>query len=312
VGAFLRSARQMDGRSSRRSWTAMMRSIKFLDWFDSVSARLAWEGYKAKARSQNPGWSEQQVMNQTALDTANVVRSTQNTSSPLDSAGLAMRLRNNPMRVFLLFTTDPNKSLNQLVRGFHQGPKQAFYASTGVLGNILWSSFVVSQTLQLGGDLAASAIAAALGRDIDEKEREKQRQRTFERSWVRMAEEVFGLFFFGQEIVSAWEATFNPFKRADLLRSPVGEIIADLGQGVGEAARTVTNLLDEGKITEGEMTEFWRDAFRATVTFANAAAALVGNPFLTPYYRAVPIARQVFGEAAEETSGRLKPSKPEL
>ncbi len=250
-------------------------------------------------------------MEQTALDTANVVRSTQNTSSPLDSAGLAMNLRNSPMRVFLLFTTDPNKSLNQLVRGFHEGPKQAFYASVGVLGNILWSSLVVTATVQIGGDLAAAAIAAALGRDIDEKEREKQRQRAYERAWTRMAEEVFGLYFFGGEIVSAWEATFSPFKRADLMRSPVGEVLADFGQGVGEVARTATNLVDEGKITEGEMTEFWKDTFQATVTLANAAAAMVGNPFLTPYYRVRPIWRQVFGDATEETE-RLKSSKPEL
>ena len=83
-------------------------------------------------------------------------------------------------------------------------------------------------------------IAAALGRDIDEKEREKQRQRSFERSWIRMAEEIFGLYFFGQEIVSAWEATFSPFKRADVLRSPVGEVLADVALGIGEAARTVS------------------------------------------------------------------------
>ena len=311
LGGFLRSAKQMDGRSSRRSWTAMMRSIKFLDWFDSISARLAWEGYKAKAQSLNPKWSEQQVMKQTALDTGNVVRNSQNTSSPLDSAGLAMRLRNNPMRVFLLFTTDPNKSLNMLVRGLHQGPKQGFYAATGVLGNVLWSSFAVTGILQIGGDLAASAIAAALGRDIDEKEREKQRQRSYERAWIRMASEVFGLWFFGDTIVGAWEGTFSPFKRADVLRSPVGEVLADVANGIGDATRAVTDLLDEGKITEGEMTEFWRDVFQATLNLANAAAAMVGNPFLTPYYRVRPIVRQLSQEAVEN-SGQLKSSKPEL
>ena len=38
--AFLKAVMKLDRKSGARSWTAMIRSIKFLDWMDSVPARF--------------------------------------------------------------------------------------------------------------------------------------------------------------------------------------------------------------------------------------------------------------------------------
>lgn len=309
-GALLKSVSALDLRGAGRSWTSMMRSIKLLDWFDAIPGRIAWEGRKAQIQDEHPDWSQAQVLKETAGRAFDDMRSTQNTSSPLDSASLAVAWRNNPLRYFLLFTTDPNKSLNFLIRSWHESPSMGFKATAGVVGNMAWSAYAVTMGLQYSTDLIASMLGAAFGRDPDEAEREKQRIRSWERSNIRMASEVLGLSFFGDELVNAWVAVAQPFRRDDVFRAPIGQTISDTLMGGAEAGRSVWHViqdLDDG-LTDAEKDKFTEDMIDGLQRSAVGGSTLLGNPFLMPWYRVKPIIGQLFPEdEAEPARGNLDP-----
>lgn len=309
-GAVVRSIRALDRRSSSRSWASLMRSIKLLDWFDAIAARIAWAGRKAQVQDENPAWNEAKVLEETSRRSFDDIRSTANTSSANDSASLAVSWRNSPWRYFLLFTTDPNKSLNFLVRSWHESPTQGFRASLGVAGNILWSAYVVNIGLQVSSDVVASLIGAAFDLDPDEAERERQRIRTWERSHLRMATEVLGLSFFGDEVVNAVVAVSQPFRRDDVFRAPIGQVISDLALGGGEIGASIFQAMRnlEDGLTDEEKDKFAEDFIDGMLRSSKSASTLIGNPFLMPWYRVKPIKDQLFPEEEEdEARGDLAP-----
>ncbi len=309
-GALMRSVSKADFRGGFRSWTGVMRSIKVLDWFDAIPGRISWEGRKAQVREENPNFTDAQVLRETSRLAADDMRSTQNTSSPLDSASLAVAWRNNPLRYFLLFTTDPNKSLNFLIRSWHESPGAGFKASVGVAGNAMWSAYVVTLGLQYSTDLIASMLGAAFGRDPDEVEREKQRIRSWEKANIRMVQEVLGLSFFGDELQNAWLAVSQPFRRDDVFRAPIGQTVSDTLLGGAEAGQSIWHgfLALEDGLTDEEKDKFTTDMIDGTVRTAKGASTLIGNPFLMPWYRVKPIKDQLFPEdEATEARGDLNP-----
>ncbi len=309
-GAMMRAVRKRDLKSAGRSWNSAMRSLKMLDWFDAIPARIAWEGRKAQIRAENPTWTDTQVLKETSLRASDDIRSTQNTSSPNDSAGLAVNSRNSLLRYMLLFTTDPNKSLNFMIRSWRTSPSAGIKSSIGVAGNVLWSSYVVTMGLQYTGDLVAGMLAAALGREPDEQEREKQRLRSWEKSHARAVSEVLGLAFFGDELVNLVEATSQPFRRDSVFRAPIMETFTDTAFGGAEVGVSIwkrMNLMGD-ELTDKEKDKFTEGMIDGTVDAAKGGSTLIGNPFLMPWYRARPIIRQVFpSEEDEKTSRELSP-----
>ena len=187
-----RAAVARDVRGVGKSWQRFLRSIKILDWFDAIVARVAWQGYKSQARRLHPEWTSDQVLRFTAQQSALAIRSTQNTSSPLDATTLATQTRNSPLRYFLLFTTDPLKSYNLIVRSMHQGPTQGAKAALAVLLNNLWSGFIATGALSY---LYAS-FGALLSGDDDEERRIKRRAKALEQAIWRSARDIAGTVAF--------------------------------------------------------------------------------------------------------------------
>lgn len=309
-GALMKSAVKRDRKGASKSWNAFIRNIKLLDWMDAIVARISWEGRKAQVASESPSFGPQQIMKETARLQSTDIRRTQNTSSPNDSASLAVKWRNNPLRYFLLFSTDPNKSLNLLIRSWAESPAQGAKASAGVAANMLWSAYVVNIGLQYGGDIVASMLGAALGIEPDEIEREKQRIRSWEKAHIRMVSEVLGLHFFGEEIVTAVQAVSQPFRRDSVLRAPIAEVIADT-----VISSAVIGVSGYEKIygavagaSEEDQQKFTEDMIDGLKELTKSGTTLLGNPALMPWYRIKPIKEQLFpGDEDIDEGGALSP-----
>ena len=310
-GALYRSAVKRDRKGASRSWNSFIRNIKLLDWLDAIVARISWEGRKAQVASESPTLGPQKAMQEVARLSSNDIRRSQNTSSPNDSASLAVKWRNNPLRYFLLFSTDPNKSLNMLIRSWAESPAEGAKASAGVAANMLWSAYVVNIGLQLGGDAVASMLGAALGIEPDEVEREKQRIRLWEKANVRMVSEVLGLHFFGEEIVTVVQAVSEPFRRDSVLRAPIAKLISDTAistgvVGVNGYRKIYGAVADASEEDQQKFTENMIDGLK---DLSKSASTMLGNPTLMPWYRVKPILDQLSSGEDEEIDegGALSP-----
>lgn len=280
LGAFLNAGVHGDFKGAGRSWNRMLRSIKFLDYFDAISARIAWEGFKAQGKSQ--GLSGKELMVFTSRRAGMAVRSSQNTSSPLDAGAVVMNTRDSMWRYFFLFTTDPMKSLNQLVQGFHDSPAKAVKASVGVFGNIIWSAYATNFIIEAGSELLGTMLASAFGDDPDEQLRKDRILRAWYKMHFRAMNDTLGLVpVIGDAFAGTVEFMFKQFQQSDVLEPIVFEAINDIASGMATELRKALVA-----IPEEEWGDFWEHMALTTWELAAGAAKLVGDPTLMPRYRA--------------------------
>ncbi len=277
------------------SYDKFARSIKFLDWFDAVNSRVAWEGYKASWIRQGRKGTEAEMFDWVARKTARAIRSTNNSSSPLDASTLAVRTRNSPIRFFLMFTTQANKQYNMVLKGIHQGPKQGAKAATGALMNVLWSGASTGLIAWWWRWLGATVF---LEGDEEEARKAEILADSLDRALWRAARDLAGTVYGGDRLLEAVEAARKPFKRERLGQAPITESISAMGDSLSDLAKLIEELPDDqADIFSMRTAEILAD-------FGEASSPLWGNPFLMPYYRA----RAFFGEIPDE-KGELQPTR---
>ena len=171
------------------SWKrAGRRAMELLNFFDAINARIAWEGYSAMARAEHPEWSPARRRRWVAEKTADLIRETQNGSSPLDLSLDATLNRDSGAAVFFLFTSEPYKTYNRMIRAYHQGPQQSVKVAVAEAAQIVAAAVMV----QAIGWSMASAISAALGGDDEDQDRINQTFLSPQRALIQAAHEVLG------------------------------------------------------------------------------------------------------------------------
>ncbi len=278
--AFLNAGVHGDFKGLGKSWNRILRSIKFLDWFDAIPARIAWEGYKWEGEQK--GLKDKELMKYTSLRAGFAVRNSQNTSSPLDAGAVVMNTRESFWRYFFLFTTDPMKSYNQIYQAYHTSPAKAAKASMGVLGNIIWSAYATNFILEVGSELLGTLIAQAFGDDPNERLRKERLLKAFYRANWRAIEDTFGMFpAVGDAAVGLVRATRGGFQRGSIMEPIVFEAINDMARDtMAEIAKMFEAL------SEDEYEEFALHMGLTMYELSTGALKLVGDPTLMPYYRA--------------------------
>ena len=296
LGALLRAGSHGDIRGAGRSWNRALRGIKLLDWFDSLIARVAWVGFTEMGKANGlKGDALTAFVKQRA---SLAVRSSQNTSSPTDSIGIVMNTRESLWQFFFLFTTDPAKSLNQLIIGYHNGPIAAAKATTGVLGNLVWSAYVTNAMISIGSEIIGAMISVALGGDPDEEERMQRLLRDFERAHMRALQDFAGLWpGVGDAVFKLFRYSQRTFGGSGMLEPIVFEGISDLFEGfareMGQAYRAAR---------QGDSDKMTLDLIEALEELVIGGGKLAGNPFMMPYYRA----RRILEPAKEELPDVLR------
>ena len=125
--------------------------INLLNKFDAVVARTALAGKIAEAERLHPSWTPDQVDEYAVREAEYAIRRTQNSHSPLDMSGLALRERGRLGSALLMFTSDSNKSWNLLASAVQSGDKKRVASAfAAVAMNNAW----------------AAAVSTALGREF--------------------------------------------------------------------------------------------------------------------------------------------------
>ena len=164
----LRNAVRNDWRAAYRAQLNVGRAVlQTVNWFDSLVARSAWAAAENQAKREHPEWSPAQRDRWVAQKAADVVRDTQNGSSPLDLSISAALNRDSGMAAFFLFSSDTFKTRNRLARAFKQstaeGMKQVAAEAVSISLGIAFA--------RAAGWGTATVIASALGAD-DRRRRE--------------------------------------------------------------------------------------------------------------------------------------------
>jgi len=294
--ALMKTGWSRDWKGFGMSWNRALRTIKLLDWFDSIAARIAWEGYKAQAEDLHPEFTFQQKMRWVSNRASMAARSSQNTSSPLDAGGVVMNTRDSFWRYFFLFTTQPMKSLNQLKLAWHDSPRQGFVASAGVFSNWIWSAYATNLILEGGSEILGTLIANAFGDDPDEDLRQERMMRMFMKMNFRMVQDVLGTVpVAGDAFAHMIEAISQRTRSGGALDAVVFENINDTVDDFTRNVRKAINAL----IEDGAEEEFYWAVYKANKALVTGAFDLVGNPLHMPYYRARRILEPVQGALPE-------------
>lgn len=287
AAAMIRGVRAGDMKSVWRGWDEIRQSIKILNYFDSLVFRVAWGGYEAEVNRLHPDWSTDQKMEWVAEKASDAIRATQNSSDVADMTHAAIEGRGKVLGAFLLFTSDPQKSMNMLYQAAHRSLADFRRTVIGVSLNSLWSGVVTT------GGLTAfyGALALLLKGDDDEESWAELREKSLDRGFMRTLQDVAGLgFAVGDKVVAAIEAKRNRWQERDLLGVPAVDIINELARGMIDIGDAIARM-DETK-QDVFIARLSRGLFRSLM----ATSAAVGNPAHMPIIRATTVKRQVDSE----------------
>lgn len=169
----------------QRGGKAIMEGVNLAD---SIVARAAWAGFMRQAEREHPEWSKRRRTAWVAQQTADVVRETQNGSSPLDLSINSAMSRDSGMAAFFLFTSDPLKARNRIARAYKQSVAEGAKQTAAEAASIL-----IGISLARGaGWVISQGVAAALGGDDRDRKRITEFYFAPERILANAAREVAG------------------------------------------------------------------------------------------------------------------------
>ncbi len=133
--------------------------ITILNWFDSLSARVAIAGKLAQAEAENvPEESRRRWVEREA---EYLMRRTQNGHSSLEQSSLARRSRGDLLGAFLMFTSDSTKTYNMVARAWQGDKEDKAKALVALALNALWAMIVGGLSTLLFKRDPEKAMAAA-------------------------------------------------------------------------------------------------------------------------------------------------------
>lgn len=159
-----RSVAKLDAKGAAAAYRKLLSSIKILDFFDSLNARVAFAAYLRKAKAQNPGWNDAKAKEWAGARTAEVIRATQNASTVLDMSSVAIRSRGTGSSIFGLFQSDPLRTWNRIVKATRTGNGTRMAIAEAL--NMVWVA-LTRRVILTGTGVGAAYLA---GND-DEAER---------------------------------------------------------------------------------------------------------------------------------------------
>lgn len=203
-------------------------SIAVLNWFDSLSARVAIGAAMAKAEDANiPEASRREFIER---ESEYAMRRTQNGHSALEMSNLARESRGNLLSSFLMFTSDNNKTYNMMVSAWNSGDKVKFAKAVAAAGlNAAWGALV-------------AALFSGL-RDRDPKKAAEAAVRD-------AANNTVGVPYFGPLAVDAADAVYKTFTGRASLSGPK-VLDAPIASSAEDVAKALTTLA-KGMASEGE------------------------------------------------------------
>jgi len=294
IKAVLRSFRQ--GRIWEGLTLPMRRlfqSIRIVDWFDSMSARVAWAGFEAKAKREHPEWSDRQRTRWVATKVSDAIRDTQNSTSVLDLSGMAIHVRGTALQPFLAFTSDPFRSYNRWVRARKQGVRAAAGMAAAEAVNIVWSAAATAGSVAFWGGLTG-------GGDDDE---DRRKMTPGQRALWGTASELVGAFVPGGTIVGsslvrgAQSAVVGLPSGDAVLDAPVLSVMNEIGRSGGQAIAGAIQMADEDPdVAERGQ----RKLGRALLHAGEGGVAMWGNPVYVPITRIRSVVQEAMRDADDE------------
>ena len=245
----------------QRGGKAIMEGVNLAD---SIVARAAWAGFMRQAEREHPEWSGKKRAAWAAEQTADVVRETQNGSSPLDLSINSAMARDSGMAAFFLFTSDPLKARNRIARAYKKsladGAKQTAAEAASIL---------LGMAMARGAGWAISqGVAAALGGDDRDRKRITNLYFAPERILANAAREVAGDVapILGPALTDLLTSSYN---RGGAFDPPVLSALNDIAAAVGSIKTAV--------MANGNKQKKLTNAFVDFMTAVDGAAGL--DPF---------------------------------
>lgn len=148
---------RQSGKQIDRPWRALKAKVKWGNYFDGMSALVAYSHYK-KLAAKREDWSPERRQSWAIRKAEEAFQATANTNDVLHSDAYAQEGRKNAMKgMFLSFTSDIAQKRNMLAEGFGQGWRKGIRAAMTILLSALWSGAVTlgfgAGTALVGGEL---------------------------------------------------------------------------------------------------------------------------------------------------------------
>lgn len=280
--AMMRGVKSADIPSIWRGWQEVRQSVKLLNYFDMLVYRVAWSGYEQEAKRLYPDWSSEKRTAWVAEKAAEAIRSSQNGSSVMDMTEVSAENRGNLIGSSLLFTSDPQKSLNMLYQAAGRGTKDFAAAATGIGINAAWSGLVAT------GGLAAlyGAIGLMLRGDDDEEDWRELLGESYDKGMNRALRDAAGVFPFADKAVEAMQVRAQGWRDKEMFDASSVEVMNEIAKASFELAEAVAEL------PEDKQDKFARKMFNGITMAVKSTSAATGNPMLMPAIRAETIYRK--------------------
>lgn len=273
---------------------AGMSSLQIINFFDSINARIAWAGYKAKIDRDQPGWSETRKLEWVAEKSADAIRETQNSSSVLDLSTVAIKARGSLWSLWLLFSSDRMKTANRIRRALAVGPARAAHVIAAESLNIMWSVGVGRGVTFI----TAIMMALAFG-DEDDREEAVERAIALDRNAWLVA----------NEYVSLIDPLFTPplldmvqFNNANIFDTALGSSLNDLAKAIIKMGES------SGTLAEGDAEKAVKEFLRASLDAGLEVGALSGlNPLDAMMRRVLSQVDRMIEEDPDRLEGLFAP-----
>ena len=162
----LRNLMKRDLHAAYRAQLNVGRAIlQTVNFFDGLVARTAWAAAENQARREHPEWSDAKRNRWVADRAAEVIRDTQNGSSPMDLAINAALNRDSGMAAWFLFTSDMYKARNRIARAFKRSAEDGMKMVAAEAASIV----IGTALARAAGWGAGRLIASAFGADDKDK-----------------------------------------------------------------------------------------------------------------------------------------------
>ena len=220
-----------------KAFKQLRSSITVGNWFDSIPARVAYAGKLAEAKDIHPDWSLERQKNWAAKESADLFKTTQNTSDWMNASGWQQDAsKNAALSPFLTFQSQPAKMTNLAITAFRQGGAARAKFIGAVVMSAAWSAAVTG-----GAMVGRDALNRALhGERLNPKDADD----AFNYAKWQFGSEVLG-------IVPGMGTGINLLRRAisggygqSSMDTPVGDVIRSFEEGVGGLVDAIGRLDD--------------------------------------------------------------------
>lgn len=287
--------RDLARRIGRGGGGELIDRLPMFPWGDARPAVVAWRAFELMADDKLKGASEAARQRWIERRAERAVRRSQNPSSTMDMSRAAIRNRGTLKGTMLMFTSDNNTSLNQLVQARMQygyGSREFARAAAGVALNNAWAAGV-AWLLRYG----IRNLAAWISGNDEDDELAGDRERGVNFFAKEFMSNTFGLVYGGNWVYdlgrAAWDGVMTPERQAspDLSFSPLSRT---LGSGIENGLKSIRAAASVAKAEDEKQEAAAYDRlWKALLRGGTDAAVLSGLPVSAPIGLVRPLVRGV-------------------